>query len=124
MSDLAQVIVNDEDDLRVVVISGEIDASNVEEVRVETLRDMPNTALGLILDLRRLGYIDSAGVAFVFEVADRLARRGQQLALVVPPSAVIRRALEVTGVHELAPIVPTLEAARSHVLPSNDERSA
>lgn len=124
MTDLARVTVNDEDDLRVVIVAGEIDASNVTEVRAETLREMPNTALGLILDMRGLAYIDSAGVALVFEVADRLARRGQELALVVPPAAVIRRALEVTGVDELAPIVPSLEAARSHVLPSNDERSA
>jgi anti-sigma B factor antagonist len=124
MTELARVTVNDEDDLRVVALTGEIDASNVEEVRVETLRDMPNTALGLVLDLRRLTYIDSAGVAFVFEVADRVGSRGQELALVVPPTAVIRRALEVTGVDELATIVPTLEAARTHVLPSNDERSA
>jgi anti-sigma B factor antagonist len=124
MSEIGRVIVNDEDDLRVVQIVGEIDASNVEEMRAETLAGLPNSALGLVLDLRRLTYIDSAGVAYIFEVAERLRRRGQAVALVVPPNAVIRRSLEITEVGEVAAILPTLEAARARVLPDGDQRTA
>lgn len=124
MSELGRVTVRDEDDLRVVEIAGEVDASNVDAVRGDTLEGLPNSALGVILDFRRLRYIDSAGIAYVFETADRLAHRGQSLAVVVPPSAPIRRALEITEVGAVATIVPTVEAARSRVLPNDDQRTA
>jgi anti-anti-sigma factor len=121
MSELARIVVRDEDDLRVVEISGELDASNAEEARQAALDLFANSAHGIIFDLRQLSYIDSAGIALLFEIAERLGRRGQSLALVVTPSAVIRRALEVTEIGEMATVVPTIEAARARVLP-NDER--
>jgi anti-anti-sigma factor len=124
MSDLAQIAVHDEDELRVVTVAGEVDASNAEDLRAAALEDFPNTPQGMILDLRELSYIDSAGIAFIFEAAERLGRRGQALALVVTPGAVFRRALDVTEIDLVTPILPTLEAARAHVLQSGDERTA
>jgi anti-sigma B factor antagonist len=124
MTDLAQISVRDEDDLRVVAVAGEVDASNAEDLRAAALAELPNSARGLILDLRELSYIDSAGIAFIFEAAERLGRRGQGLALVVVPGAAFRRALDVTEIDAVAPIVSTLEAARAHLLPNGDERTA
>jgi anti-sigma B factor antagonist len=124
MSELARTVVRDEDDLRVVAVAGEIDASNAEQVRDAALDGFLNSAHGLILDLRELSYVDSAGIAFIFEAAERLARRGQALALVVKPRALFRRALEVTEIDAVAPVLPTLEAAREHVLPNGNERTA
>jgi anti-anti-sigma factor len=122
MSELARIRTNDEDDLRVVEVAGELDASNCDDVRAAAIDDMPNSAHGLIFDFRELDYIDSAGIALLFDVGERLLRRGQRLAVVVAPKAVIRRALEVTGIDEIAPIVPTLAAARDHMLPGRGER--
>ena len=124
MTDLAQIAVHDEANLRVVAVSGEVDASNADDVRAAALGELPNSARGLILDLRQLSYLDSAGIAFIFEAAERLARRGQGLALVVGPGAAFRRALDVTEIEAVTPILSTLEAARAHVLPSGDERTA
>jgi anti-anti-sigma factor len=124
MTDLAQISVRDEDDLRVVAVAGEVDASNAEDLRAAALDELPNSARGLILDLRELSYLDSAGIAFIFDAAERLARRGQELALVVAPGAAFRRALDVTEIDAVAPIVPTLEAARAQLLPNGDERTA
>jgi stage II sporulation protein AA (anti-sigma F factor antagonist) len=124
MSDLAQIAVHDEDDVRVVSVGGEVDASNAEELRAAALDGLPNAGRGMILELQQLTYIDSAGIAFIFDAAERLRRRGQALALVVAPDAPFRRALEVTEIDSVAPVVPTLEAARAHVLPAGDERTA
>jgi anti-sigma B factor antagonist len=124
MTDLAQIAVHDEDELRVVTVAGEVDASNADDMRAAALEDFPNSPRGMILDLRELSYIDSAGIAFIFEAAERLGRRGQALALVVAPGAVFRRALDVTEIDLVTPILPTLEAARAHVLQSGDERTA
>src|ERR1700712_1503402 len=104
MSDLAQIVVRDEDDLRVVAVGGEVDASNAEDMRSAALEGFPNSARGLILDLRNLSYVDSAGIAVIFEAGERLGRRGQALALVVAPSALFRRALEVTEIDAITPI--------------------
>jgi anti-sigma B factor antagonist len=124
MTDLAQIAVHDEDELRVVAIGGEVDASNAEDVRAAALDGFANSARGMIFDLRELSYIDSAGIAFIFEAAERLGRRGQALALVVAPGALFRSALDVTEIGLVTPILPTLEAARARVLPSGDERTA
>ena len=122
MSELARIVVHDEDDLRVVEVAGELDASNAEDVRAAAIDEVANSLHGVVFDFRGLAYIDSAGIALVFDVGERLINRGQKLALVVPPTAVIRRALDVTGIEEIAPVVPTLEAAREHVLPGRGER--
>jgi anti-anti-sigma factor len=124
MSELAEIQVRDEDDLRVVAVSGEVDVSNAGDLRSAALDGFANSAHGMILDLRELTYVDSAGIALVFEAAERLRRRGQELALVVKKGATFRRALEVTEIDAVAAILPTLEAARAHVLPSGDERIA
>lgn len=124
MSELGSVSFHDEDDLRVVSIAGEIDASNIELLHEDVLETLPNSALGLVLDLVRLDYIDSAGVAFVFEAAERLAKRGQALALVVPAASPILRSLEVTQVDEIAAIEATPEAARARVLRRDGKRTA
>jgi anti-sigma B factor antagonist len=123
MSELARIVVTDEDELRIVAVAGEVDVSNVEEVRAAALEEFANAARGLILDLRQLSYVDSAGIAFLFDAGERLRVRGQALALVVTPAAVFRRALEVTEIDAVTPIFPTLEAARAHVLPKDDERT-
>lgn len=124
MSELARVTVNDEESLRVVTVAGEVDVSNAESIGDEALAGLPNAAFGMVMDLTLLRYVDSAGIAVVFEMAERLLRRGQSLALVVPGSSPIRRSLEVTRIDEIAPIEPTLEAARARALPSDDERTA
>jgi anti-anti-sigma factor len=124
MSELADIAVRDEDDLRVVAVAGEFVASNAAVLRGAALAGFANAAHGMIFDLRELTYVDSAGIALVFEAAERLRRRGQEMALVVAKGAVFRRALEVTEIDAVTPILPTLEAARAHVLPSGDERIA
>jgi anti-sigma B factor antagonist len=124
VTDLARMSVSDDDGLRVVELAGEVDASNVGQLREAALDGLPNSAHGVVVDMRELTYVDSAGIAFLFDAAERLAVRGQTLALVVAPGAVIRRALEVTRIDDLAPVHGSVEAARAHLLPSDGEPAA
>jgi anti-anti-sigma factor len=48
---------------------------------------VPNAALGLVLDLRDIDFLDSTGVGVLFELARRLARREQRLDIVVCPDS-------------------------------------
>ena len=68
-------------------LAGEVDASNAKDLGIRLTESVPNTALGMVLDLSETTYLDSSGVQLLFQLADRLRRRQQQLHVVVPPDS-------------------------------------
>jgi anti-anti-sigma factor len=88
-------------------IAGEIDRSNASEVAPPLLELAPGPA---IVDLSGLGFMSSAGVQVVFALANRCVR----LAVVAPPGAAFRRALEVAELGRVAHLSDNLEAALEH----------
>src|SRR5439155_5170535 len=56
---------------------GEIDASNAPGFASELKERLPNSAIGLVLDLSETTYIDSAGLHLIFDLSDALRRRQQ-----------------------------------------------
>ena len=71
-------------DVVLASVRGEVDLSNALSVKRELLDAVPNTASALVLDLSETEHLDSSGVRLIFELAERLERRGQKLELVVP----------------------------------------
>jgi len=98
-------------DLAVARVEGEIDASNVEwvETRLRTL--LTNQSVGLVVDLSATTYLDSAGIALWFALAEDLRQHQQQLHLVVVDQSSIARMVTLTGLDEAVPTHPTLEQA-------------
>jgi anti-anti-sigma factor len=92
-------------------LSGEVDMVNAGRVREELLASVPNDALGLIVDLGRCRYLDSAAIEVVFDLARRLDRRRQELRLVLPPTSPLVRVLTLTDVHSVAAVHETLDSA-------------
>jgi anti-anti-sigma factor len=92
-------------------LSGEVDMTNAAFVRDELLGAVPNDALTLIVDLAGCRYLDSAAIEVIFDLARRLARRRQELRLVVPESSPLGRVLTLTDVGSVAPVHATLESA-------------
>jgi anti-anti-sigma factor len=88
--------VHEESGVRTIRARGEIDASNVAELRRATTK-LSNEALGVVLDLDQADYIDSATVRILYELRQRLARRGQILQVVSHRGSNVHRVLEVTG---------------------------
>lgn len=78
---------------------GEVDASNAAGFTAQLKEAVPNTAIGLVLDLSQTTYIDSSGVHMLFDLGDALRRRQQGLQLVVPPDTFIA---DVLGAVSLA----------------------
>jgi anti-anti-sigma factor len=112
MSDLARVeLGGDGGDVVVARLGGEVDLSNAAEVGDELTAAVPNSALGLVLDLTATEYLDSSGVHLVFELAERLRRRQQQLRIVVPAGAPIRRILRIVELDESVPVVVSVDEA-------------
>ena len=97
--------------LAIARIAGEIDASNVKWVESRLRALLTNQSHGLVVDLSATTYLDSAGVALWFALAEDLRQHQQQLRLVVADPSSIARMVALTGLHEAAPTHPTLEAA-------------
>jgi anti-anti-sigma factor len=111
MTVLANIVESRHGDVAVARLEGEIDASNVRwaEERLRAL--VTNQAKVLVVDLTATTYLDSAGIALLFELAAALGRHQQELRLVVAEDAAIARVVALTGLTDAAPTHPTLEGA-------------
>jgi anti-anti-sigma factor len=112
---LARVEIANRGEAAVATVTGEVDMSNAEAIGGRLAGSVPNTARALVLDLRGVTYLDSAGVRIVFSLDERLSRRGQRLVLVVAEGANVERVLDLTGVAAVMPVERTVEAALARV---------
>ena len=101
---LEQLELERDGDAVVAHVAGEVDLSNTESITERLVDAVPNTARSLVLDMSETGYIDSSGVRMIFELAHRLRNRGQDLGLVVPDEANIKRVLLLTEVERVVPL--------------------
>src|ERR671936_1788851 len=97
MSPLAQLETRQEAGAVVASIAGEVDISNAADLGSALEGSVPQRALGLVLDLTEATYIDSAGIHLLFRLGGRLTRRRQQLRVVVPDGAPIRKIVNLAG---------------------------
>jgi anti-anti-sigma factor len=63
------------------------------------------------IDLTATAYLDSSGVHLLFDLAERLQRRQQQLRVVVPEDAPVRRVLRIVELDETVPVTASVEEA-------------
>jgi anti-sigma B factor antagonist len=88
-----------------VALSGELDMSSAlvfdEELRRIEADDLPRT---LVLDLRRLKFLDSTGLRLIWSAHARARRCGRMLK-VVPGTAAVKRIFRLTGMNERLDIV-------------------
>jgi anti-anti-sigma factor len=94
---------------------GEIDLANARDVHAELTAAIPNSALGVVLDLSPTTYLDSSGIQLVFDLAERLGKRQQQLRVVVPEGVPIRRVLRVVELDSTVPVDAVLDDAEAAV---------
>jgi anti-anti-sigma factor len=115
MSPLSEVKLAGDDDVVIARLTGEIDMSNAAEVGAQLTGAVANSALGLIVDLTATTYLDSSGVHLLFDLAERLRHRQQQLRVVVPEGAPIRRVLRIVEMGDAVPVVANVEVAVAHI---------
>lgn len=113
MTSPAELVLETRDVTVVARLSGEVDMSNAAYVRDQLLASMSNEAMALVLDISGCRYLDSAAIEVLFDISRRLARRRQELRLVMPPSSPLRRVIELTEVRTAAPVYESLEEALS-----------
>jgi anti-sigma B factor antagonist len=102
---------------RVIVarLEGEIDMSNAGEVGAAITGRVTSDAVAVVLDLGAVDYLDSAGIHVVFELRERLSRRGQEIRLVVPSGSPIATALHYADVPRAVGAAETVKAAIADV---------
>ena len=110
MTELASVAVERQGRTAVARLAGEVDLSNAAAVE-DTVAGELTGARAVALDLAGLRYLDSAGLALLSRLATRCDETGTAIRLVVPPGAIVRRAIEVSGLDTVIPVDESVEAA-------------
>jgi anti-sigma B factor antagonist len=79
-----------------VALSGELDVSTAPSVEERLMELEEGGSLGVVLDLRDLGFIDSTGLSLLINAHSRAQKAGRRVTI-VPGTGASRRILETTG---------------------------
>jgi anti-anti-sigma factor len=90
--------------MHTLVLIGELDRASAHTLEAEIERLCESGAGGITLDLSKLSYIDSTGVAVIAFRSRLCQRRGYEFAL-VPGSWFVQRAFELAGLVDHLPFV-------------------
>jgi anti-sigma B factor antagonist len=96
----------------VVTVPGEIDLTNADGLRDALLEVLNAGALGLVVDMTKTTFCDSAGISAITRAARRAAANEATMRLAVVSSAVLR-VLNLVGIDRLIEIHPSVSAARA-----------
>lgn len=108
---IAPLEIESHDDIVLVRAIGDLDLSTADHLREGCLAAVTNDCVGLVLDLSRSDFLDSAGIRALFAIAERLEAHRQRLALVVPAGAHMRRVLAIVDIESSASLDETVDAA-------------
>lgn len=96
-------------------VRGDIDMSNAGQLRDELNAATRNEALGLVLDLSEVGYLDSTGIHLIHRLRNGLHTHGQQLRLVIPADSPVNATLRLAGLEWDENVVNSAEAGENEI---------
>jgi anti-sigma B factor antagonist len=106
--DPLEIEVQSSEERTLVTLSGELDASTASAL-YDQLSDLEmQDAHHVVLDLAKVTFMDSTGLAVIVTEHKRLRHSDGTLTIFSPPSSV-RRLFEITGLTTLLDIVPATE---------------
>jgi len=108
---LAEITVTEHAGVPVVRLDGEVDLSNIDEVRAAVFAPAEDGRSCLVVDLTQTTYLDSTAVRLLFDLAVRLQARRRGLRLVVSDATIVRRVLVLTKLDESVPFHATVADA-------------
>ena len=88
--------------LTLVELAGELDLTNAEDVE-RKLEQAADGGGGLVLDLNRVTFIDSAGLHMLFRVARGIGDP-RRFGIVLQPTALVARTLEIVGLNAVTTV--------------------
>jgi anti-sigma B factor antagonist len=94
----------------VLVVQGELDLSTVDVLR-DVLRSQEARAAVVVLDLRKLDFIDSSGLSLIVSEQQRARDDGFRFAIAVGGAPAVQRLFELTGLNGTLTLVEDPAAA-------------
>jgi anti-anti-sigma factor len=109
--DLVQLDIDDRGDVVIASVSGELDLAGAPSTGDAIGGAVPTSARALVVDFTGLEFIDSSGIAMLFNLARRLGSRRQELHVVAVGGTPVSRVLEIVEFDRAAPVHETRDAA-------------
>ena len=104
-----------EDDVVVARLTGELDISVAERTGREIADAVPSSALGVVVDMSELEFMDSSGVSMLFSLARQVGSHRQQLRVVAPPGRPVSRVLQIVEFGRAAPVDDDVDSAVAEI---------
>ena len=96
----------------VVIVTGDLDAATAPKLHAELLALASDGIERVVLDLRRMSFVDSYGLGVIVNAKKRLSQEGNALCLVAgPDQRTLRRVLEITGLDRVLPVHESVDDA-------------
>ena len=111
IDDLIGVEIEQRDDVVVARLSGELDISVAETTGRKIADAVPSAALGVVVDMSGLEFMDSSGVSMLFSLARQVGSHRQQLRVVAPPERPVSRVLQIVEFDRAAPVDVDVDSA-------------
>ena len=110
-SDLVQLTIEQRGEVVVARMAGELDLAEAPRTGQAIEEAVPSSARGLVIDFTNLAFIDSSGIAMLFDLARKLGGRRQELRVVTVPGNPVTRVLDIVEFGRAAPLHADLEEA-------------
>jgi anti-anti-sigma factor len=104
-----------DDDVVLARLTGELDISVADKTGQAIADAVPSSALGVVVDMGELEFMDSSGVSMLFSLARQVGSHRQQLRVVAPPGRPVSRVLEIVEFGRAAPVDPDVDSAVAEI---------
>jgi anti-sigma B factor antagonist len=111
VTELVQLETEARGDVVIAHVSGELDLAGAPSTGEAIGEAVPTSARALVVDFSGLEFIDSSGIAMLFNLVRRLGGRRQELHVVARSGEPVARVLEIVEFQRAAPVHDTLDAA-------------
>jgi anti-anti-sigma factor len=115
--DLVQLEIEERGEVVIARVTGELDLAGAPSTGEAIGEAVPASARGLVVDFTGLEFIDSSGIAMLFNLARRLGSRRQELRVVAVDGKPVARVLEIVEFDRAAPVHETLDEALAQMSP-------
>ena len=113
---LATVEVEQQGGISVARLRGEIDTSNVSEIgEALVAAAVDDRSQGMVVDLSRVAYLNSATVKLLFDLAEQMHKRHQQMRLVMTETAPMRKLILLLKFDLVVPLDKTIDDALAQI---------
>ena len=106
-----------QDGVEVVHVEGEVDIATASRLISVLNSSVADAIKAVVVDLSKVGFMDSTGLALLINAHRRLSLRRKGFAVVCPPGP-LRRVFEITDMVDTLHVCPDRETAARSSLPA------